>query len=161
MFKNLFQIAATVATASIGASNPLAGLAIQKISSTLLGKADGTLEEIENAVSEAAPEQLAEIKKIEARFKGIKETTEVIEAITLIAAFLTKKLKDGLGLDDGMALFEKLQSDFQFQAALARASLGIREVPAEIADLDFEESITLSMLGVNFIKEIVMIMKEE
>jgi hypothetical protein len=160
MFKYLFQIAATVAT-SIGTSNPLAGLAIQKISSTLLGKADGTVEEIENAVPGATPEQLGEIKQIEARFKGIKETTEVIEAITLIAAFLTKKLKDGLGLDDAMSLFEKLQTDFRFQAALAKASLGIREVPAELADLDFEESITLGMLGMNFVKEIVKTMKEE
>ena len=161
MFKNLFKIAATVVTTSIGTSNPLAGLAIQKISSTLLGKADGTVEEIENAVSGATPEQLGEIKQIEARFKGIKETTEVIEAITLIAAFLTKKLKDGLGLDDAMSLFEKLQTDFRFQAALAKASLGIREVPAELADLDFEESITLGMLGMNFVKEIVKTMKEE
>jgi hypothetical protein len=160
MFKKLFQIAATVAT-SIGTSNPLAGLALQKISSTLLGKADGTVEEIENAVPGATPEQLGEIKQIEARFKGIKETTEVIEAITLIAAFLTKKLKDGLGLDDAMSLFEKLQTDFRFQAALAKASLGIREVPAELADLDFEESITLGMLGMNFVKEIVKTMKEE
>ncbi len=160
-FLKILTTAATVA--GTGGSAPaaqLAGMGIQKLSSTLLGKADGTPEEIESAVSAATPEQLKEIKKIESRFNGIKETSEVIEAITLVAVFLTRKIKDGIGADDAVDLFNKLQNDPQFKSAMAKASDGIDQVSAELGDLDFEESITLGMLGLNFVKEVVTAMKE-
>ncbi len=160
MFKNLLKIAGTVATTAIGASNPLAGLAIQKISSVLLDKADGTPDEIDKAVTTASPQQIEEIGKIEKRFKGIKETTELIQGVTLLSAFLTKHIKDGLGADDVMALFAKLQTDSAFQAALMKASEGMQEIPSELDDLDFEETITLGILGLNFIKEVVKALKE-
>jgi hypothetical protein len=160
MLDNLLNIAGTVAKTALVGTNPLAGLAIQQISSVLLEKKDGTPEEIDNALTEASTEQIAQIQQIDRRFKGIKETTELIQGVTLLAVFLTKHIKDGLGVDDVMALFQKMQTDPAFQSALIKASEGIQEVPAELDDLDFEESITLGVLGLNFVKEIVSALKE-
>ncbi|VEN73253.1 hypothetical protein EPICR_140014 [Candidatus Desulfarcum epimagneticum] len=93
--------------------------------------------------------------------RGLKETTEVIEALTMVTVFLTKRLKDGIGADDAMALMEKLTTDEEFVNVIARAADGISEIPAELSDLDFEESLTLGILGLGFIKEVVGALKED
>jgi hypothetical protein len=158
MFQNLFKVATTVATTAIATSNPLAGIAIQKISTVLVKKEDAPLEEIEKAIQKATPEQLAQIEDIENKFKGIKETTEFIECIILLATFLAKTLKQGMPVDT--ALFVKLQNNSEFQAALKKASEGIKEIPAEIKDLDFEENINLGVLGLRFITKILKVLNE-
>ena len=93
--------------------------------------------------------------------KGIKETIEVIEAVTLVTVFLTKRIKDGIGADDAMALMQKIMTDPEFLAVFTRAADGIGEIPGELSDLDFEESITLGILGLSFIKEVVKALRED
>ena len=61
----LKQIAPTIATAMGG---PLAGMAIKAISEALLGKPDGTEEELAQAATKATPEQLLALKKAENDF---------------------------------------------------------------------------------------------
>jgi hypothetical protein len=61
----LGAVAPTLATAMGG---PLGGMAI-KLVADKLGLSESTMEAVEAAVSSATPEQLAEIKKVEADFK--------------------------------------------------------------------------------------------
>ncbi len=66
-WKNVIgNIAPTIATALGG---PMAGGAVKMLSSILLGKDDGTEEEIAKAVSTATPEQLTKLKEIDAKYK--------------------------------------------------------------------------------------------
>ena len=62
----LGQIAPTLATALGG---PMAGLAVKTLSNVLLGHEEGTDEDLSNALGSATPEQLSNIKKIDADFK--------------------------------------------------------------------------------------------
>jgi hypothetical protein len=62
----LGQVAPTIATALGG---PLAGMAVKTLSNVLLGHDGGTAEDVASAMQSATPEQLADIKKIDADFK--------------------------------------------------------------------------------------------
>ena len=62
----LGQVAPTIATALGG---PLAGVAVKTLSTVLLGRDDGSSEDVSNALAAASPEQLAQIKQIDADFK--------------------------------------------------------------------------------------------
>jgi hypothetical protein len=62
----LGQFAPTLATAVGG---PLAGLAAKTVSNVLLGRPDGSPQELEAAISNATPEQLAALKKVDADFR--------------------------------------------------------------------------------------------
>jgi hypothetical protein len=62
----LGQVAPTLATAMGG---PLAGLAVKTLSNVLLGNEEGTEADIAKAMQSATPDQLADIKKIDADFK--------------------------------------------------------------------------------------------
>ena len=123
----------------------------------LLKAAEGLSETSVDDVKKIAGED----EKGNGQGKGLKETTEVIEALTLITVFLTQRLKDGIGADDAMALMQKIMSDPEFMDVFARAADGVAEIPGELSDLDFEESLTLGILGLNFIKEVVGALKED
>lgn len=58
-------IAPTIATALGG---PLAGMAVKELSSGLLGKPDGTEQEISKALQAASPDTFLKIKEIDAAF---------------------------------------------------------------------------------------------
>ena len=62
----LGQVAPTLATALGG---PLAGLAVKTLSNVLLGNEAGSEEDIAEALKNATPDQLAEVKRIDADFK--------------------------------------------------------------------------------------------
>lgn len=66
-WKNLIStIAPTIATAFGG---PLAGVATSAISKAVLGKSDGTDEELNNALIATSPEMLVKIKEVDEQFK--------------------------------------------------------------------------------------------
>lgn len=66
-WKNIVKtVAPTIATALGG---PAAGLGIKALSQVFLGKDDGSQEEIEQAVQNATPQQLLELKKADQNFK--------------------------------------------------------------------------------------------
>jgi hypothetical protein len=159
MFDNLFKVATTVVTTAISTANPLAGIAIQQISTVLVQKSDASIEEIEKAIEKASPEQLLRIEGIEKKFQGIKETTELIECINMIGVFIAKNLKQGMPVDT--SLFVKLQKDPEFQAALNKASEGINKIHAEINDLDFEENISLGVLGLRYISQLLTVLNNK
>ena len=65
----ILNLARTVAPSIASAvGGPLAGMATRAISEALLGKPDGTEQELENAVASATPEQLLALKKAEQEF---------------------------------------------------------------------------------------------
>jgi|TARA_R110002126_G_scaffold63234_1_gene162150 hypothetical protein len=68
--KNLKAILGIVAP-SLGTAlgGPLGGMAVKAISSALTGKPGTILEDLEGAISNATPDQLALVKKAEAEFK--------------------------------------------------------------------------------------------
>lgn len=61
----LGAVAPTIAT-SLG--GPFAGMAVKALSSTLLGREDGSEAEVAAAIATASPDQLAAIKKVDADF---------------------------------------------------------------------------------------------
>ena len=63
---NLVRTVAPSIASAVG--GPLAGMATRAISEALLGKPDGTEQELENAVASATPEQLLVLKKAEQEF---------------------------------------------------------------------------------------------
>ncbi len=60
------SVAPTLATAIGG---PLAGLAVKTVSNVLLGRPDGSQEELEKAIQTATPEQILQLKKTDADFR--------------------------------------------------------------------------------------------
>lgn len=63
---NLVRTVAPSIASAVG--GPLAGMATRAISDALLGKPDGTEQELEKAVASATPEQLLALKKAEQSF---------------------------------------------------------------------------------------------
>jgi hypothetical protein len=65
---NLVRTVAPSIASAVG--GPLAGMATKAISEALLGKPDGTEEELAQAVAQATPEQLLALKKAEQEFES-------------------------------------------------------------------------------------------
>jgi hypothetical protein len=75
----LGQIAPTIATALGG---PLAGIAVKTLSAVLLGHENGSEDDVKAAMSNASPDQLVALKKIDADFKAhMKELDIDLERI--------------------------------------------------------------------------------
>jgi hypothetical protein len=75
LVKGLLQsIAPTIGTAIGG---PLAGQAVQAISNALLGHPNATKDEVEVALQNATPDQLAELKRIELDFKAKMKSLDI------------------------------------------------------------------------------------
>jgi hypothetical protein len=70
----LGQVAPTLATAMGG---PLAGLAVKTLSNVLLGNEEGDEAAVAKAMQNATPDQLADIKKIDADFKVRMQELEI------------------------------------------------------------------------------------
>ena len=70
----LGQVAPTLATAMGG---PLAGLAVKTLSNVLLGHEEGDEDAVSAALQNASPEQLADVKKIDADFKVRMKELEI------------------------------------------------------------------------------------
>ena len=112
----------------------------------------------ETKAVEAQEEQaVAEEAKAEL---GIKETEEAVEGVFVLALFLAKRLKDGAGVDDAVALFSKISSDEEFKAVVGQAYEGIDKVPAEIKDIDFTEGVVLAKKAIDFVPRMVEALKK-
>ena len=81
----------------------------------------------------------------------IKETAELLRAANKITLFLISRLKDGAGFDDAIALYSKLTSDEEFKSMIFEAYDGIKDIPAELRDLDYTEVTALLLEQVKFI----------
>ena len=79
---------------------------------------------------------------------GIKELKEALVGVNELAIFIAMRLKDGIGLDDAMAIWSKLSSDEEFKQKMVAAYDGISQVPAEIKDLDLAEGMAFHLADV-------------
>ena len=75
---------------------------------------------------------------------GTQETEEMIKAMFAVTAVLIERFKDGAGLDDVLAIYEKLTKDEAFLKVITDAYAGYKNIPAEIKDLDMVEGFALA-----------------
>lgn len=75
---------------------------------------------------------------------GIKETIEVLAAVDMVGLYIISRVKDGVGLDDGMDLMSKILMDDEFKKVVGAAIENIKLVPEEIKDMDVEEGFELA-----------------
>jgi hypothetical protein len=76
--------------------------------------------------------------------KGIKETKEALLATATVGAFVIKRLKDGLQLDDAIALGTALLLDGEFKTLVLAGVSGVDQIPAEIKDISLAEALELA-----------------
>lgn len=76
---------------------------------------------------------------------GIKETQEAILALIILGKFVAERLKDGAGMDDAIALAQKL-FDEEFKAKVMAGVDGIDMVPAEVKDMSIAEMLELAKI---------------
>lgn len=81
---------------------------------------------------------------------GIKQTTELVDAVAALAEAVALQLKDGFQYTDIGEVFAKALQDKELNAKLVAGFNGVLEVPAEVADLNWFEGIKLGshVLGV-------------
>lgn len=85
---------------------------------------------------------------------GIKETKEALIGINEVGIFIASRVKDGLGLDDAEAAFQKMIGDPEFKAKFVAAYEGAGAIPAEIKDLSILESVELVQIQVSYLPKI-------
>lgn len=74
---------------------------------------------------------------------GVKEIKDVLKAVLALSAFIIERAKDGLGVDDALALVAKLQSDAAFASEMKLAFDEIGKVPQELSSLTLAESLDI------------------
>lgn len=86
---------------------------------------------------------------------GVKETKEALVGVLAVAEVIAKRLKDGVGLDDAMAIVAVISSDEEFKAKMVLAVEGYKAIPEELKDIDLSESVELMVVGGEGIVKIV------
>ena len=76
---------------------------------------------------------------------GTKEIKDVLNVTELLVVFLIERLKDGVDMEDATALFGKLTQDLEFKRTLNQAYDGISGIGAEVKDLNWMESMDITM----------------
>lgn len=91
---------------------------------------------------------------------NIDETMEALDAVMMIVVLMIVRMKDGIGMDDAMAVWEKMKDDVEFKMAMEKGFDGIKKVPAEVADLNMIEMSRIAMKMLGYMPEIVAAMKK-
>jgi len=86
---------------------------------------------------------------------GVKETKEALIAMAILGKFVTDKLKDGVQLEDAMALGSALLVDGEFKSKVMAGIHGIEMVPKEVSDLSAADIIEMCQI----IPELITIVK--
>ena len=82
---------------------------------------------------------------------GIKDSLELLTGANELTLFLIKRLKDGIGVDDAVAIITKLTTDKDFMDKMQAAIEGINKVGKEMSDLDLAEGLKLAELQLKYI----------
>ena len=101
-----------------------------------------------------------ERKKGNAQMASIKELKEVVVAANEISLFIISRLKDGVGIDDAMAAYQKLTQDAEFKKMIADAHDGLSTVGGEVKDLDLSEGLELIILQAGYVPKFVEALKK-
>lgn len=91
---------------------------------------------------------------------GIKETREAVKGAGVLLVFILKRLKDGAGIDDAMAIFSKFQTDEEFKAVLTEAYQGADKIKGEVKDIDLMEGLSLGKDLIDLVPQILEALKK-
>ena len=86
---------------------------------------------------------------------GIKETKEVLVGLNEVGLVLASRFKDGVGVDDFVAFYDKLRNDVEFKSKLEAAYTEAGKVPSEIGDISVGEGIELALVQVSYVPKYV------
>lgn len=92
---------------------------------------------------------------------GVKETKEALVGVFEVSIFIAERLKDGIGVDDAFAIFDKLKNDDDFKNKIAEAYKGVEAVSEEIKDLDAQEGVDLALLVVSYVPKFLDAFKKD
>lgn len=125
----LKQVAPTIATALGG---PVAGMAVRALSIGLLGREDGTASDLAELLAAATPDQVTEIKRIDAEFQvKMKQLDIDLEALVVADRKSAREMQMVLktNLVPSMAIFILVS----FVAVTAATLLGYTKVDSVLA----------------------------
>lgn len=92
--------------------------------------------------------------------ESIKETKELVQGVINVSKLIIERVKDGVGLEDAVAIGEKILSDEAFRSSVIEAVKGAQSIPAEIKDLDETEVAELSAIGIALVFGIIKSLKK-
>ena len=90
--------------------------------------------------------------------RGIKEVLDVMELSKAATLILIKRLKDGLGMDD-VSFMIGLANDEEFKMVLKQGLQDIKNVPAEIKDIDLNEGLQIATTLIASVPQFVLALK--
>lgn len=73
----------------------------------------------------------------------MKDTLEAINASTDLSCFIIKRLKDGAGIDDLLALLKEYMENEDFKKSINAGAAGVSNIPVEIKAMTAQDGITL------------------
>lgn len=85
---------------------------------------------------------------------GVKELKEAIVAAVLVGKLAAVLMKDGVQMEDAVALMAKMQ-DAEFKAKVMAGVEGMDKIPAELKDLQLAEMLEVAQV----IPEVIAILK--
>lgn len=84
-----------------------------------------------------------------------KEIKDVLKALFVLSSFVIERSKDGLGIDDALALVSKFQSDEEFSKKIRLAIDEIGKVPKEVSDLSLSDALDIIVAIVPDVMDLV------
>lgn len=91
---------------------------------------------------------------------GVKELTEAVDGSLALGVVLAERLKDGVGLDDLGALWDKWKNDPVIQEKLKNAVDGYEKISAEAKDLDAGEGMEVAVVAIDYAPKFVEALKK-
>jgi len=91
---------------------------------------------------------------------GIEETKEVLVASNELGLVIAKHVKDGPQATDIAAIAMELFGSDAFKLALVKAIENVKQVPAEVKDIDLEEGLELAKLQLQYIPKFLEALKK-
>ena len=82
---------------------------------------------------------------------GVKETKEALVAFNEIGLFIASRMKDGIDVDDALAVYSKVIADEAFKKMILEAYDKYDQIPAEIKDIDISEGLELVQVQTSYI----------
>lgn len=92
---------------------------------------------------------------------SIKETKEALDGALMLGLVLAERLKDGVGLDDLGALWDKWKNDPVVQEKLKAAVDGYENIDEEVGDLDTGEGLELGSVAIDYVPKYMDALKKE
>lgn len=114
------------------------------------------MEILSNVLKMVAPSLKKEDSKV-----GITESIEAIRALNVVSLLLLKRFRDGVDVDDFVAIWDKLKNDEEFKSVLEAGFDKYSEIPGEVKDIDLGEGLELLNVQIEYLPAILEAFKKE